>query len=268
MNYRSSLPLSLLAALGCVTGVAAEEASPVTGNAAITSDYVFRGLTQTWSHPAIQGGADLTLANGFAAGTWASSVSDNSYPNGSMEWDLYASYGRNFNADWSWRAGLYAYLYPGAELRQPGMHSRAFDTVEANVALSWKQLTLKYNQSLTDYFGADVEQGYRDNSRGTYYLQLDAALPVNDAWSVLLHAGHTHYSTTLVTPLATGARDPSYNDASVAVKYQFSRHFSATAGVSLADNRDFYRRTCSFVQPQDCRDVGGTRAFVTLQGTF
>lgn len=265
MNHRSSLPISLLAALGCLATSTSDAATTLTGNVAVTSDYLFRGLSQTWGHPAIQGGADLSLDNGFSAGTWASSVSDNSYPNGSMEWDVYASYGRAITGDWSWRAGIYGYLYPGAQLRQPGMHSRSFDTAEANVAISWKQWTLKYNRTLTDYFGADVEQGYRGDSRGTSYVQLDGTLPLNDAWSVLLHVAHTHYSTTLAS---AHVDDPSYSDASVALKFQFDPRVSATAGVSYADNHDFYRHTCSFVQPGECRDVGGTRAFVTIQAVF
>ncbi|TBR36620.1 MULTISPECIES: TorF family putative porin [Dyella] len=268
MNYRSSLPLSLLAALGCLASTSADAETTVTGNVAVTSDYLFRGLTQTWAHPAIQGGADLSLDNGFAAGTWASSVSDHSYPHGSMEWDVYASYGTSFGKDWSWRAGVYGYLYPGAELSLPGMHRRSFDTAEANVSLTWKYVTLKYNQALTDYFGVDVEQGYRGDSRGTSYLQVDASVPLSDAWSLLLHAGHTHYTTTLVTPLANGARDPGYSDASVAAKYQISTHVAVTAGLSYADNHDFYGKTCSFMQASTCRDVGGSRVFVTLQGTF
>jgi len=31
-------------------------ASPVTGNMAFVSNYVFRGLTQTWNKPAVQAG--------------------------------------------------------------------------------------------------------------------------------------------------------------------------------------------------------------------
>src|SRR5664279_4666580 len=74
----------------------------VTGNAAVVSDYMFRGISQTWGQPAVQGGGDLTMKNGFAAGFWASSIRKNSYPGGAMELDLYASYGANFNDDWSW----------------------------------------------------------------------------------------------------------------------------------------------------------------------
>jgi uncharacterized protein (TIGR02001 family) len=79
-----------------------------------TSEYVFRGLTQTWAHPAIQGGADYAAADGFAAGFWASGISERSYPGAAMELDLYASDGRTFGNGWSWRAGLYGYVYPAA----------------------------------------------------------------------------------------------------------------------------------------------------------
>lgn len=240
----------------------------VTGNVAVTSDYMFRGLTQTWGHPAIQGGADVTVPNGFAAGVWASSISERSYPGGAMELDLYASYGTSFNDDWSWRAGLYGYVYPGANLDHAGLASRSLNTGEANVALAWKQFTLKYNYALTDYFGVDTEQGYRSDSKGTSYVQLDAALPLSDAWSLALHAGYTDYSTRLVAPLGTGAVDPSYADFGATLKYQFSTHWSASAGATQATNSRFYRHTASFLDANDTRHVGGTRGFVMLQGNF
>ncbi|HEY2347308.1 MAG TPA: TorF family putative porin [Xanthomonadaceae bacterium] len=242
----------------------------VTGNAAVVSDYMFRGLTQTWASPAIQGGGDLTLKNGFAAGFWASSISHKSYPGGAMELDLYANYGANFNPDWSWRVGLYGYVYPGGGLdkARPALPSRSFDTFEFNAALTWKWLTLKYNRSLGDYFAIDTEQGYDGNSHGTQYIQLDASVPISDQWSLALHAAHTSVSTELAAPLANGARSPDYNDFGATLKWQFATHWSASAGLTYADNGAFYGHTASFLDPADSRDVGGTRGFVMLQATF
>ena len=246
------------------------EAPPytITGNIELTSDYIFRGLTQTWGRPAIQGGADLSMANGFAAGVWGSSISEHSYPGGSMELDLYASYGRSINDDWSWRAGLYGYVYPGANLDHAGLPSRSLNTVEANVALTWKLWTLKWSRALTDYFGADVEQGYRDNSKGTNYFMLEGALPLDSKWSLTLHAGYTDYSTQLVVANAHGARDPSYADIGLGAKYQFNEHWTLIGVATHATNSRFYRDTASFQNPNDLRDVGGTRGFVQLQGSF
>ena len=243
-------------------------ASPVSGNVALTSDYLFRGLTQTWGRPAIQGGADYTNPNGFAAGFWGSSISERSYPGGAMELDLYASYGQSIDSDWSWRAGLYGYVYPGANLDQAGLPSRSLNTLEANAALTWKRVTLKYNRALTDYFGVDTEQGYTGDSKGTDYLQLDVAIPLGDTWSMALHAGHTHYTAMLAVPLASGARNPGYSDVGATLKHQLAGHWAISGGVSYATNADFYRRTASFLNASDTRNVGGTRGFVMLQGTF
>lgn len=263
---------AIAAILGATTVRAADvaPASPITGNVAITSDYMFRGLTQTWGRPAIQGGADYTATNGFAAGFWASSISQRSFPGGAMELDLYASYGRAFGNDWSWRVGLYGYVYPGGNLDQadPSLPPRSFDTLEANAALGWKWLTLKYNRALTDYFGADIEEGYRGDSSGTSYLQLDATLPLDSAWSLALHAGHSYYTTTLVIPLANGARSPSYSDFGATLKDQFTAHWALSGGVTHATNAAFYRSTASLLNPNDVLDVGGTRGFLMLQGTF
>jgi uncharacterized protein (TIGR02001 family) len=268
---QASLLLVTLPIAGTAFAQAANDADySITGNAAVVSDYMFRGLTQTWGRPAIQGGGDLAMKNGFAAGFWASSISHKSYPGGAMELDLYGSYGANFNADWSWRVGLYGYVYPGGGLdkARPALPSRSFDTLEANAALTWKWLTLKYNRSLTDYFAIDAEQGYRGDSRGTQYIQLDASLPVNDQWSVQLHAARTLIPTQLAAPLANGARNPDYDDFGATLKFQFATHWSASAGLTYADNDKFYSHTVSFLNPANTRDVGGTRGFAMLQATF
>ena len=154
MNIRFASAALLTAALPFAGEALAQDAAnatadapyAVTGNVAVVSDYMFRGITQTWGRPAIQGGGDLTMKNGFAAGFWASSISERSYPGGALELDLYASYGANLNDDWSWRAGLYGYVYPGGNIDQakPPYASRSFNTLEGNAALTWKWLTLKY----------------------------------------------------------------------------------------------------------------------------
>ena len=96
----------------------------------------------------------------------------------------------------------------------------------------------------------------------------DATFPLNDAWSLALHAGHTRYTTTLETPLGNGARDPGYSDVGATLKYQLATHWSLSAGLTYATNADFYRHTSSFLDASDTRDVGGSRGFVMLQGSF
>lgn len=276
MNAKSrTLPCSLLT-LSVALTARAEDASPpqpdnaITGNAAVASDYMFRGISQTWGGPAVQGGGDVALKNGIAAGFWASSVSENSYPGALMELDLYASYGADFNDGWSWRAGLYGYVYPGGNLddAKPPLPSRSFSTLEANAALSWKWLTLKYSYSLTDYFAIDTGQGYDGDSKGTQYVQLDAVIPLSGQWSLALHAARTDIPARLVTPLVNGASNPSYSDFGATLKWQFATPWNASLGVTQATNGAFYRNTASLRNTGDTLDVGGTRGFVMLQATF
>lgn len=276
MKIRLVSAVILAAALASTEKVLAQDADAsaadarysLTGNVAIVSDYMFRGITQTWGHPAIQGGGDLTTKNGFAAGFWASSISERSYPGGAMELDLYGSYGASFNDDWSWRAGLYGYVYPGGNLDQakPRPASRPFNTLEANAALTWKWLTLKYSRTLTDYFAIDTEQGYDGNSHGTGYVQLDASIPLSTEWSLTLHAAHTDIPARLIA--MADSLDPSYGDFGTMVKYQFSTHWNVSVGATYATNKSFYEHTVSLLDPTQTKDVGGSRGFVMLQGNF
>jgi uncharacterized protein (TIGR02001 family) len=268
MRWHFPVLAAVLVAASATAETIDDTAVSAIGNVATVSDYVFRGLTQTWDRPAIQGGGDFAFKNGFAAGAWASSISDRTYPGAALELDVYASFGTPIGDEWSWRAGLYGYRYPGGNLDDVGLRSRSFDTTEANASLTWKWLTLKYSRSLTDYFGIDTEQGYRGDSKGTQYVQLDAAIPLSEMWSLALHAGRTAIPTRLATPLANGADDPGYTDLGATLKWQFATHWSASAGATHADNAAFYAHTASFRDAGDTIDAGGTRGFLMLQGTF
>jgi uncharacterized protein (TIGR02001 family) len=274
MSIRTASIFLIAALLLCQFALAQDAANApeapyaITGNVAVVSDYMFRGITQTWGHPAVQGGGDLTMKNGFAAGFWASSISERSYPGGAMELDVYGSYSANFSNDWSWRGGLYGYIYPSGNLDQakPRLASRSFNTLEANAALTWKWLTLKCSRSVTDYFAIDTEQGYDGDSKGSGYLQLDASIPLSTEWSLALHAAHTDIPARLVT--TAGSLDPSYSDFGATLKYQFSAHWNASVGATYVTNKSFYEHTASFLDPNDTKNVGGSRGFVMLQGTF
>lgn len=241
----------------------------VSGNAAFASDYLFRGLSQTWGDPALQGGVDVTQGR-WHVGAWTSNVSRNSYPGGGVELDLYGDVGLFSRGDWNLRGGLYGYLYPGANLdhARPELGDRGLNTLEANFSLQWKDWTLKYSRSLTDYFGADIEQGYTYDTRGTQYPQLDGNLALAMQWSLQLHAGYTDYSAELRAPLANGARDPSYADYGVGAKYAPTQKLSVSLAVSHANNDAFYGHVVSFRDAQSSRDLGGTRVTMTLATTF
>jgi uncharacterized protein (TIGR02001 family) len=89
------LGLTAAAAVVAMSGQAlAEDGPTVSFNAALTSDYLFRGLSQTSGDAAAQGGADLTYGL-FYAGVWGSNVDFGPTagdPNNktAVEYDLYA----------------------------------------------------------------------------------------------------------------------------------------------------------------------------------
>ena len=63
---KTPLVLAALAALAALpTLTHAADPSPLTGNVGVTSDYRYRGISQSRLKPAIQGGLDFAAPGGF-----------------------------------------------------------------------------------------------------------------------------------------------------------------------------------------------------------
>lgn len=110
-----SIKLSIAAALlATATMSFAEESSPeieISANVAYTSNYIWRGYSQTADTAAVQGGFDIGY-NGFYIGTWGSNVSDEVYSGSTMEMDIYAGYAGNIDS-FSYDIGAIEFMYPG-----------------------------------------------------------------------------------------------------------------------------------------------------------
>ena len=62
-------------------------------NVGLTSDYRFRGISQSNNGAAVQGGIDYAHSSGLYVGNWNSSVSSALYPNSAgLESNLYAGW--------------------------------------------------------------------------------------------------------------------------------------------------------------------------------
>ncbi len=217
-----------------------------TTNVNIVSDYRFRGIDQTWGKPAVQGGADLTLANGIYAGVWASNVSGNSYPGGSLEMDYYAGYNGKFNDDFGFTVGGYGYDYPGANFDKSACPSAAYpapctppsqslNTFELNAGVSWKWISYKLSVSTGDYFGANASTGYSGHTSGTLYHDLSATWAITDDISLVGHVGHTDVKATYA------GVNPDYTDYRVTLSKTFTGGWSVSAAGAGANNNRFYR---------------------------
>lgn len=214
-------------------------ASPhtLTGNLGLFSQYIFRGLTQTNREPALQGGFDYSHASGLYAGTWASNISwlrDGGAYNagGSLEWDFYGGFKGNIGkTDLTYDIGLLYYWYPGDVT--PGCTIGALACPRANTteiygALGWKWFTIKYSHSI------DKKTFGVPNSRGTYYLDLTASVPLGKSgFTAIAHWGKQKYDGQIPGLALSNDALFSYEDWKIGLSYALPKDF--TIGVFYTD---------------------------------
>lgn len=80
-----------------------------SANVALTTDYVWRGVSQTNEDPAIQGGFDLGFGPGLYVGTWGSNVDFGDVEN--LELDFYGGYATEFGNGLGLDVGFIHYHY-------------------------------------------------------------------------------------------------------------------------------------------------------------
>jgi uncharacterized protein (TIGR02001 family) len=213
----------LLLALMLAAGFASAQAQ-VTGNLGLTSDYRFRGISQTQNAPAVQGGIDYAHSSGFYVGNWNSSVSSSMYTNGSgVESDLYAGYKKDIYKGLTIDVGSYNYFYPRATTTGTGSN---FDTYEAYAGLGYGPVSVKYSQTLGNgYFGTT-------NAKGTQYYQADVNYPIpGSKISLLAHAGKTNVANQSIGDYTDYNFGLGYNLAGfdLAAKYYTNSGLSSAA---------------------------------------
>jgi uncharacterized protein (TIGR02001 family) len=179
---------TLLAAAVCsaclpfVASAGDAPASPITGNVALVTDYVFRGISQSDEAPAIQGGFDFAHASGFYLGAWGSNVDfneDESVLDGAtMELDLYGGYKMNLTKEATLDLGLLFYWYPGAA------GERDYDFYELYAKLGYD---FGFMQALAGiHYSPDFFAGSDD---GLYYFA-EATIPIVENFSAVAHIGY------------------------------------------------------------------------------
>ncbi len=189
MMRNTVLAIAVAAAVAVPSLARAQATSPhsVAGNMSIVSDYRFRGISQTFGQPGIQGGIDYSHASGFYLGNWNSNVSSLSFPDGSIEMDFYGGY--KFGAGpVTMDVGLLQYYYPNVKFG-----SEKADTLEAYVGVSWKFLTAKYSITTGDYFGANATSNGNctgTDSKGSGYLDVSASYELMPKLTLVGHVGN------------------------------------------------------------------------------
>ena len=183
--------LVLTGLVGVPTVVMAAEESPhsLSANVSLTSDYVFRGVSQTQNGPAIQGGFDYEHASGFYIGTWGSNVAwvqkGEFKDDSSMEIDLYGGYRGSLPAGLGYDVGAITYYYPGDKIAD----TKSPDTTEVYAGVSWEFLTLKYSHVVSSNFIGWYDYDLGKNSRNSGYIELNADYDLGNGWGVMAHVG-------------------------------------------------------------------------------
>ena len=217
----------------------------ITGDAAIVSQYKFRGLTQSDNKPAVQAAITVTDKSGFYVSMWGSSGSGTTdyyaSPNNGTEIDVYGGYSKTI-AGYSLDGGLYGYIYPNEApavlFEGYGDVSKSYGPVGVKVGLNWAP-----KQHYFTAAGTNTHYSMYEYGELTYSPASLSALTVHG------HLGHTGGGLNFVKEYIDYTAGVSYKWKSLtfdvsAVGTNIGKGDIAAAGygpVGSEFNHDIYR---------------------------
>ena len=242
----------------------------VSGAATLTSDYRFRGVSQSDEGMAVQGGITISHESGFYVGAWGSNLAGwGTFGGANMELDLIAGYKFGVG-EGTLDTGIVWYMYPSgaSETDFAELYAKLSGTVgglglTAGVAYAPKQ------QALGNWFpvGAPADPGDKEDN---LYLSGDAAYGIDGAPITLkAHIGYsdgnpglgpngtsvaptgTYFDWSLgadIVPISGITLSVSYidTDISEAEANLIRPNFATLAGNSISDATVVFSITASF----------------------
>lgn len=231
-SFRVAPTVTFIACGGLLLSMAGSVHAQLSGNAATTSDYVWRGSSQTREAPAVQTGIRYTHDSGLYASVWGSNVRFKPDNGASSEFDLVLGWTGKIAPDWTLDTYLLRYQYPSADA--------PLNWNEINVAVTWRE---HYWLAVGHSTNAMASR-----ATGTYALA-GARYPINDQWRV---------EGTLAHYFLDRAFADSYTHGSLGVVWAFKAPFEVRLtlhGTDSAARRLF-------------PGMAGTRAEAALQASF
>lgn len=220
---KSILGLSALAVAAMSAPALAQDAPAsdltVTGNAAVVTDYRFRGISQTDKRFALQGGITVTHSSGFYVSTWGSSIDDYVANGSDQELDLIAGYSKTIGAA-TVDVGVLYYYYPGSG----GINSdfvEPYASIKGTFGPATAKLTANYAPKSR---ALSVDGGVTKEDNLYLAGDLSASIP-NTPLGVSAHLGHSFGPSYLTI-------GKEYTDWNVGATYTWSH---LTFGVSYVD---------------------------------
>ena len=228
----------LLTAIGTmlVLGVVASSearAADVSGNATLTSDYVWRGVSQTMGDPAVQAGARVAGTNGLYGSVWGSNVEFAPETHASSEFDFTLGWSGKISDHWALDANVLHYAYPST-----------------TTDLDWTELngTLTYADKLWFSLGWSPE-ALGSDEQGTYAL-VGGRWPVN---------GRFRFEANLAHYFLDDVYGESYSHGNVSAIWTVKAPFElrVTAHATDGNAKDLFGD-----------NVAGSRIEAALQASF
>ena len=269
----SATMLRAIEPVDLATANKAEDDTPaitISGAATITSDYRFRGVSQSDEGLAVQGGITISHESGFYVGTWGSNLAGwGTFGGTNMELDLIAGYKFGVG-EGTLDTGLVWYMYPSgadttdfAELYAKLSGAVGPVSLTAGVAYAPKQ------EALGNAFpvGAPADPGDKEDN---LYLSGDAAYGISGAPITLkAHIGYsdgnpglgpngtsiaptgTYFDWSLgadIAPISGLTLSISYvdTDISEAEAALIRPNFATLAGKSISDATVVFSVTAAF----------------------
>jgi uncharacterized protein (TIGR02001 family) len=165
----------LAAALALATVGTPSAYAEVSTNLALTSDYVWRGVSQTNQNPALQAGAEYVHAIGVYVAVWGSNVdfSEDVDDPARIELDYSVGWRGETERGLGWDLSLLRYTYPNT--------TEALDYNELKLSLSYAMVTLEVDYS-NDTFATGTD---------TFYYNLGVSRELPDFFTISASIGYS-----------------------------------------------------------------------------
>lgn len=164
--------LAVAAAAAALFGPAGAWAG-IAGTAALSSDYDYRGFSQTADDPALQGSLEYARDSGPYATVWGSTLDWGQDSDADIELDWIAGYAQEIGSSGvTWDAGAVFYHYPGLG---------AANFLEVYGGFGWGGFSVKLSYS-DDFAGVGESAFYAD---GGFRHEWESG------WSVFLYGGYS-----------------------------------------------------------------------------
>jgi uncharacterized protein (TIGR02001 family) len=205
-----------------LSAVSSAAVAQFSGSVAVTSDYDYRGYSQTDGDFALQGSAAYEHESGFYASIWGSSLDLGPNSDADIEVDYVVGFTRDFgDSGVSWDVGFLYYDYPGLS---------SADFLELYAGLSWSLFHVKLAYS-DDFAGVGASAWYLDGGVGYDW---------ENGFGVFAYAGYSFgdaFDSSEGLPFGA----PDYFNYGLGVTYTIGDHVTLDARAVGTDQSGAFR---------------------------